>query len=210
MDPGRVILIAGMIGLLALVMMLLAVLSRRILGVRVGPARTILALVVAVVAEFLFESQVLWQIPDRGLAFISLQFGIALFAAFLFLVVAELVLPRGVLPPPHTWLPALRAGSQRGIRYAQILRIGARHGLFPLRTSNDPDANARRADSLRLALEEAGVTFVKFGPRRPIPPLRGNPSGRRVNRTGPPRHPAQRIPGCRQSPTPPHPAQGSP
>lgn len=116
MDPGRVILIAGRIGLLALVMMLLAVLSRRILGVRVGPARTILALVVAVVAEFLFESQVLWQIPVRGLAFISLQFGIALFAAFLFLVVAELVLPRGVLPPPHTWLPALRAGSQRGIR----------------------------------------------------------------------------------------------
>lgn len=163
MDAGRLFLIAGMIGLLALVMMLLAVLSRRILGVRVGPGRTILALVVAVGTEFVFESQILWQSPDRGLAFISLQFGIALFAAFLFLVVAELVLPSGVLPPLHAWLPGLRAGLQRGIRYSQILRIGARHGLLPLRASDDPEVNARRANALRLALEEAGVTFVKFG-----------------------------------------------
>ena len=163
MDPGRIILITGMIGLLALIMMLLALLSRRILGVRIGAARTVMALIVAVGAEFLFESQILWQNPDRGLAYISIQFGIALFAAFLFLVVAELIVPRGVLPPPHSWLPALRAASQRGIRYAQILRIAASHGLFPLRASNDPDVNAQRARSLRFALEEAGVTFVKFG-----------------------------------------------
>ncbi|CAM3090366.1 putative protein kinase UbiB [Arthrobacter ulcerisalmonis] len=163
MDPGRIILVTGMIGLLALIMMLLALLSRRILGVRIGAMRTLMALIVAVGAEYLFESQILWQTPDRGLAYVSIQFGIALFTAFLFLVVAELVVPRGVLPPPHTWLASLRAGSQRGIRYSQILRIGAKHGLLPLRSSNDPEVNADRARSLRLALEEAGATFVKFG-----------------------------------------------
>lgn len=51
MDPGRIILITGMIGLLALIMMLLALLSRRILGVRIGAVRTLMALIVAVGAE---------------------------------------------------------------------------------------------------------------------------------------------------------------
>ncbi len=59
------------------------------------------------------------------------------------------------------------AGRTR--RYSQISRILARHGLLPyLRGArrselSTADGRARLARSLRLALEDGGVTFVKLG-----------------------------------------------
>jgi len=62
-----------------------------------------------------------------------------------------------------------RNGLGRTERYSQMGRILVRRGLLPylrggrraeLRTS---DGRARLADSLRLAVEEGGVTFVKLG-----------------------------------------------
>jgi ubiquinone biosynthesis protein len=57
----------------------------------------------------------------------------------------------------------------RARRYSQISRIAVRHGLSPYLRGrrraelDSPDGRARLARSVRLALEEAGVTFVKLG-----------------------------------------------
>ncbi|WP_175417251.1 AarF/ABC1/UbiB kinase family protein [Arthrobacter sp. 24S4-2] len=162
MDPERLILITGMIGLLALTMMLLALLSRRILGVRIGAGRTVMALIVAV-GRSSFSNPKSSGRPRTADSPTSASSSVSpcspRFCSWSSLNSSS---PRSA-PPPHTWLAGLRAGSQRGARYSRILRIGAKHGLFPLRSSHGPDVNATRARSLRLALEEAGATFVKFG-----------------------------------------------
>jgi ubiquinone biosynthesis protein len=60
-------------------------------------------------------------------------------------------------------------GEHAGRRYLQILGIAIKHGLGPyLRGRRRPGrenaaGQADLARSLRLALDEAGVTFVKLG-----------------------------------------------
>src|SRR5262249_61240787 len=59
--------------------------------------------------------------------------------------------------------------ARRARRYSQIIRILARRGLIPhLRGGRRSElatgeGRARLARSLRLALEDGGVTFVKLG-----------------------------------------------
>jgi len=59
--------------------------------------------------------------------------------------------------------------ARRARRYSQIIRILARHGLIPhLRGGRRSElatgeGRARLARSVRLALEDGGVTFVKLG-----------------------------------------------
>ena len=78
-------------------------------------------------------------------------------------------MPSGSLPGPLYVLRGARKLAGRTRRYSQISRILARHGLLPyLRGARraelaTADGRARLARSLRLALEDGGVTFVKLG-----------------------------------------------
>lgn len=142
--------------------------SRRILGVPVGRIRAAAAAIVASGAELGFESQVVWRQASNGVALIPVQVGILFLVALAFLVLAELALPAGSLPRPDRWLAAARASWARTRRYSQITRIAARHNLiaFPRRKRQVGDLHAfdaGQARELRLALQEAGVTFVKLG-----------------------------------------------
>lgn len=74
--------------------------------------------------------------------------------------------PTGSVPNPVALLRSLPAGTRRGARYTAILRIAARHGLaayFGRRRSGRPAPESKVARSLREALTEGGVTFVKLG-----------------------------------------------
>ena len=86
-----------------------------------------------------------------------------------FLVVAEALVPSGSLPGPLELRRVLRGRLARARRYSQITRIAVRHGLGPYLRGRrraelqSPEGVERLARSLREALEEAGVTFVKLG-----------------------------------------------
>jgi ubiquinone biosynthesis protein len=150
-------------------MVLLAAIVRRVLGVPIGMLRILASGVVALAAEVAFEAQFIWNQPHSSVALIPVQLGIIVLVSMLFLVLGELVVPTGTIPRPDRWIPAVRARAERGRRYSQITRIALKHGLLPLRrpaaqtTVEGSRARIRQARALRLALEEAGVTFVKFG-----------------------------------------------
>ncbi|HUG50633.1 MAG TPA: AarF/UbiB family protein [Terrimesophilobacter sp.] len=150
-------------------MVLLAAIVRRLLGVPIGMLRILAAGVVALAAEVAFEAQFIWNQPHPTGALIPVQLGIIVLVSMLFLVLGELLVPTGTIPRPDRWIPAIRARAERGRRYSQITRIALKHGLFPVRrpaaqsTVASARARVRQGRALRLALEEAGVTFVKFG-----------------------------------------------
>jgi ubiquinone biosynthesis protein len=152
-----------------------ALLARRLLGLRFGLVRLLLAglagfAVAGPIAQALSgpiqagggTAAPLWLLILAGAA--------ALVVAMVFLVVAEALVPSGSVPGPLELRRALRGRAARTRRYSQITRIAVRHGLGPYlwgrrgRAELDtPDGRERLARSLRLALEEAGVTFVKLG-----------------------------------------------
>ncbi len=170
MGAGQIV-ISGVVELAALVIFLglLGVVSRRLLGVRIGRFRILLAAVIGLGAEFGFESQVVWQQPERRWVFIPIQIGITVGVALVVLVLAELLVPSGSWPRPDKWFAAVRSWAVRTRRYWQISRIAVRHSLFaarrpgrrPVAALGGGDAGLAR--HLRLALQEAGVTFVKLG-----------------------------------------------
>ena len=93
---------------------------------------------------------------------------LALLAAMIFLVLAEVLVPPGSVPPPHEWWRLTKARAARTRRYGQIVRIAVRHGLGRAlrgrwRAGSDPARREQLARSLTAALDEAGVTFVKLG-----------------------------------------------
>src|SRR5690349_24538787 len=87
----------------------------------------------------------------------------------IFIVAAEALVPTGAGPQPVELALRARRSLARSRRYAQISRILVRHGLSPylkgrpLRGWETDERRAAIAGSLRRALEECGVTFVKFG-----------------------------------------------
>jgi ubiquinone biosynthesis protein len=89
--------------------------------------------------------------------------------AMVLLVLAEVLVPEGSLPGPVELWRGWRGRLDRTRRYAQITRIATRHGLGRFlrgrwHTGVDTAASRRQlARSLRLALEDGGVTFVKLG-----------------------------------------------
>ena len=86
-----------------------------------------------------------------------------------FLVIAEALVPSGSVPGPVYVLRAARGRMGRAGRYWQISRILARRGLLPYARGGrrselaTPEGRARLARSVRLAMEDGGVTFVKLG-----------------------------------------------
>jgi ubiquinone biosynthesis protein len=94
---------------------------------------------------------------------------IALLVGMVFLVIAEALVPSGSVPGPVYVLRATRGRIGRAQRYWQITRILARRGLLPYQRGGrrselaTPEGRARLARSVRLAMEDGGVTFVKLG-----------------------------------------------
>jgi ubiquinone biosynthesis protein len=152
-----------------------ALLARRLLGLRFGLVRLLLAgLVGFAVAGPIAQSLTGGAAPGEWTGMTPLWFLIlggacALLVAMVFLVVAEALAPTGSLPGPLELRRGLRGRIARARRYSQISRIAVRHGLGPhLRGRrraelDSPAGRQRLARSVRLALEEAGVTFVKLG-----------------------------------------------
>ena len=146
---------------------------RRLLGVRVGPVRTVLGALLA----FLLSGPLLYAMlpapleADTGtkLVFLTLAVATASLVAMVVLVIAEVLVPEGSLPGPVELWRSSRARLARTRRYLQILRILVRHGLARFlrgQRHSGLDSSAFRrelARSLRRALDEGGVTFVKLG-----------------------------------------------
>ena len=157
----------------ALTVLLLAWAVRRLLGIRFGAVRTVLAGAVAFAASGpLFGS--LRDVADRdsqGLGpfwFFLLGLTLSLLVAMVVLVLAEVLVPTGSVPPPYEWWGLVRGRAARTRRYGQIARIAARHGLGRAlrgrwRGGADPLRRRQLARSMTAAMDEGGVTFVKLG-----------------------------------------------
>jgi ubiquinone biosynthesis protein len=163
--------------LLVVVLTLLTVLAfgalvRRLLGVRVGWIRTVLfALVAFLLAQALLTAMLPVDETDpvTVILFLALAVCCASMLAMVGVVLAEVIVPEGSLPGPIELWRSWRMRVARTRRYAQILRIAGRHGLGRFlrgqRHSGLESSLFRRdlARSLRRALDEGGITFVKLG-----------------------------------------------
>jgi len=149
---------------------------RRLLGMTLSPLRTLIAALIAFFAApriitAMAGAAVSTEHPGilPGLWFGLLGVVIAMLVGMMFLVISEALVPSGSLPGPLYVLRGTRRLAGRARRYSQIGRILARHGLVPYlrggRRSElaTEEGRARLARSLRLALEDGGVTFVKLG-----------------------------------------------
>lgn len=159
---------------------LLAVVTRRIIGIPVGWPRT-----VAVSALYAFVGNSLLTAMGRNLGIVDagdryatalapelvggvfllmLAWGVAFGVASL--IILEVIVPTGALPLPWTALASVPARLRRQRRYAVIIGIATRYGLssrLGLGSHQDVESSRRLARGLRMALTDAGVTFVKFG-----------------------------------------------
>ena len=139
-----------------------AVAARRLLGLRVGATRTIVAGAVGWITFGLVGRRV--HGPAEWWPLLSLELGVPILATMGLLVVGEALLPSGGRP-----LRELRRRLARARRYSEITAIAVRHGLRPFlrgRGAGAGDASVARAQlarSLRTALEDGGVMFVKLG-----------------------------------------------
>lgn len=169
---GIVVLIAGLASGV-LIVAVLGLTARRLLGVRVGVVRTVAAsgvgyVVAGLVSSTISAVKVGKSVGASQLVFIPVLIGIYVLVAMGFLVLAEAIVPSGSRPRP---VRALRRRLARAVRYSQITGIAVRHGLGSYlrgrgRAGAGADAThgqARLARSLRLALTEGGVTFIKLG-----------------------------------------------
>ncbi len=149
-------------------MVVLAAFASRILGIRIGFGRLLVAGFLGLGAEVGFESQFVWGVQEYTPALLPLQIGIVFFVAIAFLVIAELLVPAGSIPRPDQWIPSIRARIERARRYTEISRIALRHGLVPFRPALNSSVlgsseRSKQARALRGALEDAGGAFVKLG-----------------------------------------------
>jgi ubiquinone biosynthesis protein len=146
--------------------------ARRILGVRVGVIRALFSSGIGWVVAGLIGSRLpSFNDENQGtvLLFVIPFVGGTLLISVAVLFVLEVIRPTGT----GLWfvggLRSIPGRIGRARRYSRIVRIALRHGLGPalrgrLGTGADaPQRRARLARSLREALEEAGVTFVKLG-----------------------------------------------
>jgi len=159
-----------------LTVLVLAVGLRRLMGMRLPPLRTLIAALIALFSASPIITAMAGPALSAphpgalpGLWFVFLGVVIAMLVGMIFLVISEALVPSGSLPGPLYVLRGTRRLASRTRRYSQISRILARHGLLPYlrggRRSElaTADGRARLARSLRLALEDGGVTFVKLG-----------------------------------------------
>ena len=159
-----VVVLAASVVLVAIV----AWASRRLLGLPVGTVRALIAGLLGFAAALFVGRLLRAAQPGHPGAFATVAIGVPLVVAMIFIVGAEVLVPNGALPGPMEMIQGTRRAVARSRRYSQISRIAVRHGLGPyLRgrplRGGDGGGRAALAASLRSALEEAGVTFVKLG-----------------------------------------------
>ncbi|MFJ2576638.1 AarF/UbiB family protein [Kitasatospora aureofaciens] len=167
--------------MIALTVVLLAVLSiavlvfgvsaisRRLLGIRVGPLRALVAGLVPLGSMLALEP-ISREHGSIG-AFVGLKLALTVLAAMATLVLTEVFLPYGSWTLPLQIWRALGGSLRRTRRYSQISRIFIRHGLGRLLSGRGRLEQAiqpgefgdRTARSLRLALQECGGAFIKLG-----------------------------------------------
>ncbi|MBN6055220.1 phosphotransferase [Nonomuraea sp. RK-328] len=160
--------------------LLLAGAARRLLGVRFGAIRTFLAGLLAFTLSAPLLSPILNSFPqtragempaDPGIGALWVLLLVAMCVVLIpmvLLVLAEALVPPGSIPGPLELARSMRGRVSRARRYSQITRIAIRHGLGPYlrgRGARVEDRPGRRrlAASLRQALDDGGVTFVKLG-----------------------------------------------
>src|SRR4051812_18152542 len=154
----------------------LVVVARRVLGVRIGLVRALLGAsagwgVAINIMRQLFPT----ALRSHGL-FVGLVIpiaGCAFLGTLMFLFVAEIAVPNGGGLGLPGIVRSLRRRFARVHRYAQVSRIAVRHGIGPYlhgRHNSRVEVpgvgglrHATLARSLRQALEDGGVTFVKLG-----------------------------------------------
>lgn len=150
---------------------------RRLMGVPVGWPRTILLSLaigaasgpVVTVYSRLTSIDYRTGTPPatfESIFLILLLIGWILAAEAAALAILEAVLPTGSIPHPIWVLRNLPSATRRLLRYTQILRIAARHGLTSYlgrRTRHQLATEQHLARELVTALGEAGVTFIKLG-----------------------------------------------
>ncbi|GAA3148957.1 ABC1 kinase family protein [Nonomuraea salmonea] len=160
-----------------LTIMLLAVVTQRLLDVRFGALRTFLAALVAfALAQPVLEPIMAMvgpmdgtQPPDAAaLGVLLLVLMAMVLIPMAMLVLAEALVPPGSVPGPLELARSVRGRLSRTRRYSQITRIAVRHGLGPYLRGrgerlDDRSGKLRLAASLRAALDDGGVTFVKLG-----------------------------------------------
>ena len=151
-----------------LTVMVLASIVRRLLGVRFSVTRLLLAAGISWGTSTPIMTAMLGpKMPDGHLAdakkplLLVLTLLIVLLPSMVFLVVAEALAPSGSLPTPLEWIRGLRSRVARSRRYWRFTMILMRHGLGPYLRGRRPQANIGR--SLRGALNDGGLTFIKFG-----------------------------------------------
>ena len=148
---------------------------RRLLGVEFSFARLVIAGAISLfVGQPILVGLAGNDIDEQSSTFTVLAiltFGVilSLICGMVFLVIAEALVPSNTLPGPIYLWREFRRWLQRSTRYAQISAILVRRGLLAyvrggrrteLRTSEGREAIAV---SLREALSDGGVTFVKMG-----------------------------------------------
>lgn len=159
---------------LVIFMMIFVPISQRLLGVRFGLGRLAVGALITLSVSGPLAIAMIGTPPWTGsngaaLAFMALIALCSMLAGLVFLVLAEALVPTGSLPRARDLRRDLSGRIARTRRYLQILRIAIKHGLGPyLRGRRRPGrenaaGQAELARSLRLALDEAGVTFVKLG-----------------------------------------------
>ena len=150
---------------------------RRLLGLRVSPLRWVIGGIVALAFASPIITAIGGSIVKRNgrwpflpaVWFVILGVAIALLLGMLVLVIFEALVPSGTMPGPLYLIRGLRKRARRIRRYSQITRILVRRGMLPyLRGARRAelqthDGRAQLARSLRLALEDGGVTFIKLG-----------------------------------------------
>ncbi|TDC01048.1 AarF/ABC1/UbiB kinase family protein [Nonomuraea longispora] len=155
----------------------IAVAAQRLLDVRFGMVRTFLAALVAFgLAQPIMEPIIGLISPDEretvpgpgALGLLLLVIMCVVLIPMVILVLAEALVPPGSVPGPLELVRSVRGRISRGRRYSQITRIAIRHGLGPYLRGRgerleDHSGKMRLARSLREALEDGGVTFVKLG-----------------------------------------------
>ena len=161
MTPDWTALFIQLLGLAGVLTVLRAVVGRFI-GLHLGSGRLVLAWLCGGFLTAWFQTRVQWA----GGGSPGIQFTLLVLGVVMFVLVSELLVPRGSIPPVLGWWAALRRFVRQSRRSTEIMGNLVRHGLNPLSPGTRKalqNPTRQQGAELRTALEESGVTFVKLG-----------------------------------------------
>lgn len=147
--------------------------TRRLLDSEVSWLR---AWLIAVIVSAIASPVVVWSLTEAevyrdgqivvtgpvALAFLALTVGWMLAAVVIVVLTFEFLWPSRPFRNPITVVREALARRDRARRYAEILRIGSRHGLTVYESRRHGEVDDLPA-AVVSAMNEAGVTFVKLG-----------------------------------------------